>query len=133
MTALKQRAGTLWETYVTSVVRRAGDEAADYRRRTPPDRQRRRVIAVAVASAVSLIAIQLAKHGSDPEWLTTLLSAVGADGLANSIEDAMLRSDNYRFNQLLWWSAVQIGRPGGPRWSAPQRRPIEIECSWVLL
>ena len=109
MTTLQQRARTLWETYVTAVVRRATDEAADYRQRTPQDRQRRRVIAVLITSAISLIAIQLGKHGSDPEWLTGLLSTVGADGLAESVEDAMLRSDDYRFNQLVWWSAVQIG------------------------
>lgn len=98
-----------WADYVLAVRHRADAEAEAFRATTPRSEQRRRLAWVLGVSAASLIAIQLAKHGSDPGWLTATLGAVGADGLAADLENAMLRSENQRFNQLLWWSIVQVG------------------------
>jgi membrane protease YdiL (CAAX protease family) len=67
-----------------------------------------RLVLILGVSTVSLVLIQLGKNGAEPGWLTSALEAVGADGLAVRVEDAMLRSDNLRFNQLVMWAVVQI-------------------------
>ncbi len=83
-------------------------DALDYRRQTTSGRQRWRVALVLIVSGVSLVLIQLGKNGAEPGWLTSLLQGVGADELAADAEEALLRSDNLRFNQLAMWAAVQI-------------------------
>jgi membrane protease YdiL (CAAX protease family) len=105
---LTDRATGLWHSYVTEVRLAANADADAYHARSDPTSRRRRMMLVLGVSAVSLILIQLWKHGSEPSWLTGALSSVGADGVATDLEDAMLRSDNQRFNQLLWWAIVQI-------------------------
>jgi membrane protease YdiL (CAAX protease family) len=98
----------VWDRYVTQVRQKADADSLLYRRATPLRRQRRRLVLVLVVSAVSLILIQLGKNGAEPGWLTSALDAVGADRLAARVEDALLRSDNLRFNRLVMWAAVQI-------------------------
>lgn len=103
----RPRAG-LWDRYVDQVRRKADADSLLYRRATPRRQQRLRLVLVLGVSAVSLLLIQLGKNGAEPGWLTSTLQAVGADGLAARVEDAMLRSDNLRFNQLVMWAVVQI-------------------------
>lgn len=105
---LPRQVTSLRHRYLTAVRDTADADALDYRRQTARGRQRWRVALVLIVSGVSLVLIQLGKNGAEPAWLTSVLEGVGADGLAADAEEALLRSDNLRFNQLAMWAAVQI-------------------------
>ncbi|MDH3730464.1 MAG: CPBP family intramembrane metalloprotease [Acidimicrobiia bacterium] len=94
--------------YFAAVRDQADADALAHSLTTTSGGQRRRLVMVLVVSAVSLVLIQLGKNGAEPGWLTSLLRGIGADGLAADAEEALLSSDNQRFNQLALWAAVQI-------------------------
>ena len=109
MTAgVTERVGGLWDSYVTEVRQGADADAAAYRHGKDPRSLATRVAWVLSVSAVALVLIQLGKNGAKPGWLVSAIDAAGADGIAADVEDALLRSDNQRFNQLLMWAVVQV-------------------------
>jgi hypothetical protein len=91
-----------WRTYVTEV--RADTDA---RAATTPATDRKMVV-VFLTAAVALTCSNFLSDGSNPQWLERILRAVGLDGVATRLNDALLTSSHSDFNQLVFWAIVVI-------------------------
>jgi membrane protease YdiL (CAAX protease family) len=91
-----------WRTYVTDV--RADTDA---RAATTPATDRKMVV-VFLTAAVALTCSNFLSDGSNPQWLERILRAVGLDGIATRLHDALLYSSQRDFNQLVFWAVVVI-------------------------
>lgn len=92
----------LWRTYVTDVRAEADAQAS-----TTPATDRKMIV-VFVTAAVALTCGNFLSDGSRPQWLESILRAVGLDGLAGRLHDALLVSTHRDFNQLAFWAIVVI-------------------------
>ncbi len=97
-----------WHENVTDVAARTDAESDAYRAVTPAGVATRQAVVVILTATVCLTLIRFGKTGSEPQWLTTPLRGLGADGLAGDIEDNLLLLDRREFYGRLWWSVVQI-------------------------
>lgn len=68
----------------------------------------RKMVVVFLTAAVALTCSNFLSDGSNPQWLERILRAVGLDGVANRLNDALLTSSHADFNQLVFWAVVVI-------------------------
>ncbi|MFA9564998.1 MAG: CPBP family intramembrane glutamic endopeptidase [Acidimicrobiales bacterium] len=97
-----------WRENVTDVAARADAESDAYQAATPRAAVTRQAVAVIITATVCLTLIRFGKTGSEPQWLTTPLQGIGADGVADDVQDNLLLLDRREFYGRLWWSVVQI-------------------------
>jgi CAAX protease family protein len=91
-----------WRTYVIDV--RADTNA---RAATTPATDRKMIV-VFITAALALTCSNFLSDGSNPQWLERILRAVGLDGVATRLNDALLTSSHSDFNQLVFWAVVVI-------------------------
>jgi membrane protease YdiL (CAAX protease family) len=92
----------MWRTYVTEV--RADTDA---RAATTPATDRKMVV-VFLTAAVALTCSNFLSDGSHPQWFERTLRALGFDGVAARLHNALLASSQRDFNQLVYWAIVVI-------------------------
>ncbi len=100
--ALEPWTRRVWRTYVTDV-RAAANARAAVTRATD-----RRMVIVFLTAAVALTCNNFLSDGARPQWLETLLRAVGCSALATRLHDAMVVSSHRDFNQLAFWAVVMV-------------------------
>jgi uncharacterized protein len=94
------RVGAEWQTYVADVRTDANARA------TTTAAADRKAALVFVTAAVALTLSNFLAENS--RWLETLLRAVGLDGVATRLHDAMVTSAHAEWNDLAFWAVVNI-------------------------
>jgi membrane protease YdiL (CAAX protease family) len=80
---------------------------ADVHAATTPATDRKMVV-VFVTAAIALTCVNFLSDGTQTQWLESILRAVGLNGLAGRVDDAMRVSVHREFNQLAFWAIVVI-------------------------
>jgi membrane protease YdiL (CAAX protease family) len=90
----------VWRSYVTDV-RATANAQATVTRETD-----RKMVIVFVVAAIALTANNFLTD--NPAWFVSLLRALGLDGLADRLHDAVTVSAHRDFNDLAFWAIVTI-------------------------
>jgi len=95
-----------WRRQIVDVVASVEAESAAYNQVTPPGVALRKVAVVLFTVSLGLTVAVFLRSGSNPAWLLRLLGAVGWDGAAGYLSEALLGEGNVEFNRLVMFVVV---------------------------
>lgn len=98
----------IWQEYVIDLRDRLDAEAAHHRATTPAGEVTRRMVCVFLTVIGALLFVRFAGNENETRWMVDGLRAVGLDGAAARLHDALNTSPDRRFHQRIVWALGRL-------------------------
>ncbi len=98
----------LWQRWVVDVRERVDADADEYLDATPRAAADREMVIVFATVAMCLLLVRFAGTTRYAGWISSVLDAVGADGLADAWDYALKRSPHAAFNAKVFWAVSRL-------------------------
>jgi uncharacterized protein len=98
----------IWQEYVIDLRDRLDAEAAHHRATTPAGEVTRRMVCVFLTVIGVLLFVRFAGNENETRWMVDGLRAVGLDGAAARLHDALSTSPDRRFHQRIVWAVGRL-------------------------